>query len=46
MIQNQEFISEFVEEAQTHIEKLEAILLKKEEDMSSELINEIFREGA
>ncbi|KNY29560.1 chemotaxis protein CheW [Pseudobacteroides cellulosolvens] len=44
MIQNQEFIQEFIDEARTHLEKVEALLIKKEKLVDdSEAINEIFR---
>lgn len=43
MIQNQEFIQEFVEEAKSHIEKVEAVLLNREGLADPELINDIFR---
>ncbi|HEY9061066.1 MAG TPA: chemotaxis protein CheW [Pseudobacteroides sp.] len=44
MIQNQEFIQEFVDEARSHLDKVEALLVKKEKLLNdSESINEIFR---
>jgi two-component system, chemotaxis family, sensor kinase CheA len=44
MIQNEEFINEFVEEAQTHLNMVEAGLLKMDEGSSDkENINNIFR---
>ncbi len=44
MIQNEEFINEFVEEAQSHLEMIEAGLLKMEEGSSDiDNINNIFR---
>ncbi|MCX7747649.1 MAG: chemotaxis protein CheW [Clostridia bacterium] len=43
MLQNQEFIQEFVEEATTHIETVESGLLKITSSDSQEIINDIFR---
>lgn len=44
MIQNQEYIQEFVEEAKGHLETLESILIRVDEMKSNpELINEVFR---
>lgn len=44
MIQNEEFINEFVEEAQSHLEMIEAGLLKMEEGSGDlENVNSIFR---
>lgn len=43
MIQNQDFIQEFVDEAKAHLEKLEACLIKKSNFFTEESINEIFR---
>jgi len=44
MIQNQEFIQEFVDEAKAHIEKVEAALLQQEAlNKDPELINDVFR---
>lgn len=43
MIQNQDFIQEFVDEAKAHLEKLEACLIKKSNFFTEDTINEIFR---
>lgn len=44
MIQNQEFIQEFVDEAKSHIDKVEAALLQQEVlNSDPELINDVFR---
>jgi len=44
MIQNQEFIQEFVDEAKSHIEKVEAALLQQDAlNRDPELINDVFR---
>lgn len=43
MIQNQDFIQEFVDEAKAHLEKLEACLIKKSNFFVEETVNEIFR---
>jgi two-component system, chemotaxis family, sensor kinase CheA len=44
MIQNEEFIQEFVQEAKSHVDNVESGLLRLNEDCSSaETINDIFR---
>ena len=43
MIRNQDFIQEFVDEAKSHLEHLEACLIKKADFFTEETINDIFR---
>ena len=43
LIRNQEFVQEFVDEAKSHLEHLEACLIKKADFFTEETINDIFR---
>lgn len=43
LIRNQDFIQEFVDEAKSHLEHLEACLIKKADFFTEETINDIFR---
>lgn len=43
MIQNEEFIQEFVDEAKSHVANIEIALLKKETHLDQEVINDVFR---
>lgn len=43
MIQNQEFIQEFIEEAQHHVEQVESLLVKKGTSLGDDEVNKIFR---
>lgn len=44
LLQNQEFVQQFIEEARTHLEKIESILVKSNQLINdSELVNEVFR---
>jgi len=43
LIQNKEFIQEFVDEAKTHVEKVEALLIKSSELGKADNVNTVFR---